>query len=205
MSLNRFVSLIILFICVLFASSAAFACACCVDPGYYEISTSKPSAYDLGIFGEMKFGVGELYMNTAGWDVIRGLNDLKADDEAGKSIALNVDESFLSKTWRLNMQTVGGRKGSLVLPMPTTMVRFKVDQHNNEPGTETSLYKEFRFKGTVAAGTGFLGKSIVGPTSYFLVFQGRGNGCDNSADYTHWRLELNGKNANFAFFGKLIQ
>jgi hypothetical protein len=55
----------------------------------------------------------------------------------------------------------------------------------------------------VQTGTGFFQKSIVKPTTYFLVFKGRGNGCDNSEDFTHWYLEIRGKNAEYEFFGKL--
>ncbi|MGI8641023.1 MAG: hypothetical protein ACR2MG_13900 [Pyrinomonadaceae bacterium] len=70
---------------------------------------------------------------------------------------------------------------------------------NNEP----LLYKEWRFKGNVQIGNGFFQTSIVQPTTYFLVLQGRGNGCDNPEDFTHWRLEIAGKKASYAFFGEL--
>ena len=53
------------------------------------------------------------------------------------------------------------------------------------------------------SGSGFLQRSIVKPTTYFLVFKGRGNGCDNTEDFTHWYLEIRGKNARYEFFGKL--
>jgi hypothetical protein len=189
---------------LLMSSVSAWACACCINPGYYEISTVKPTEYDLGTFGEMAFApLGQLYESEAGFDQIRGLNDLRKDEEAGRSIDLTVEETFMGKVWRLNMKTAGGREGFLVLPMPKTMVKYKVDRHDNEPGTETSLYKEFRVKGTVASGKGFFSRDVVRPTSYFLVFQGRGNGCDSSADFTHWRLELSGPKAEYAFYGKL--
>jgi hypothetical protein len=185
-------------------SSFAAVCACCVEPGYYEISTSRPSTYDLGVLADMKFATAaDIYTSIAEFDDIKGLDDLRADHEAGRSIELNVVETFAGKTWRMAFKTGNGREGSLVLPMPPTMVKFKVDQHDNESGTETGLYKEFRFKGIVASGTGFFRRGILKPTSYFLVFQGRGNGCDSSSDFTHWRLELDGRGAEYAFFGKL--
>jgi hypothetical protein len=187
-------------------SASILACACCVDPGYYEISTTKPDAYILGEFENMKFDTTvDLYEDVAGFDGIRGVDDLAKDEKDGKSFDMNIVEAFLHKTWRLTIKTATGREGTLVLPMPTSMVRFKVDQHDNEPGTETGLYKEFRFKGTVGSATGFLKRGIVRPTSYFLVFQGRGNGCDSSADFSHWRLELDGPKAEYAFYGKLVQ
>ncbi len=83
------------------------------------------------------------------------------------------------------------------------MVQFKVDIHDSDDGgLGVSLYKELRFKGNVLSGGGFLRASIVRPTTYFLVLQGRGNGCDNAEDFTHWHLEINGKKARYEFNGK---
>ena len=189
---------------VIAAPSAAFACACCVDPGYYEISTARPSNYEMGYISDIKFdSAGEIYLSEAGFDGVTGLDQLRKDAEADKSIGLNIVETFLGKTWRLTVRSESGREGTLTLPMPKTMVRYKVDQHENEPGTETYLYKELRFKGPIGSGTGMFRKDVVKGTTYFLVFQGHGNGCDSSADYSHWRLEISGPRARYAFFGKL--
>jgi len=38
-----------------------------------------------------------------------------------------------------------------------------------------------------------------------LIFQGRGNRCDNAEDFTHWRLEISGKKTSYAFFGELAR
>jgi hypothetical protein len=57
--------------------------------------------------------------------------------------------------------------------------------------------------GNVQSGTGLFKAGIVNPPTYFLVFQGRGNGCDNAGDFSNWRLEINGRRAQYAFFGKL--
>ncbi len=203
---NRFVSVVFIAACTLAMSISTLACACCVDPGYYQISTTKPDAYILGEFANMKFdAAANLYEDVAGFDGIRGLDDLANDEKNGKNFDMNIVESFLHKTWKLTIKTTTGHEGTIVLPMPTSMVSFKVDVHDNEPGTETGLYKEFRFKGTVGSATGFLKRGIVRPTSYFLVFQGRGNGCDSSADFGHWRLELAGPKADYALWGKLVQ
>jgi len=84
------------------------------------------------------------------------------------------------------------------------MLKFGVDlREDREEGTMVSLYKELRFKGTVGTTTGFLKKGIASGTSYFLVFQGRGNGCDNASDFTHWRLEITGSKADYALYGDL--
>ena len=85
------------------------------------------------------------------------------------------------------------------------MLTYKVDIHDDKTsaGGGPLLYKEWRFKGNVQTGKGFFQTGIVKPTTYFLVMQGRGNGCDNAEDFTHWRLEINGKKANYKLNGKL--
>lgn len=192
------------FVCVIMGNVPAYACACCINPGYYEISTGRPSAAELSMRDEFKFeAAAQFYMSEAGFESIKGLEDLKKDDAAGKSTDLSIVEAFLGRSWRFTIKTGAGRTGSLVLPLPSTMVRFKVDQHQNEPDREPFLYKELRFKGIVRSGTGFFRRDVSKPTSYFLVFQGHGNGCDSSSDYTYWRLELNGPSADYALFGKL--
>jgi hypothetical protein len=112
--------------------------------------------------------------------------------------------TFTAKTWKFTLKSKGGKTGTLTLPIPTQMVSFKVDIHDGEPNTETSLYKEFRYKGTVSSGTSLFKAGIVRPTTYFLVFQGRGNNCDNASDFTHWRLEITGPKASYAFYGKMV-
>ena len=52
-------------------------------------------------------------------------------------------------------------------------------------------------------GGGFFKSGIVRPTKYTLIFQGRGNNCDNAGDFTNWRLAINGKKASYAFYGKM--
>jgi hypothetical protein len=206
MRLKKLLIALLSCVCVMIATAPALACACCINPGYYEISTVKPSTADISMMDEFKFDTtAQFYMSEAGFDSLRGLAELKKDDAAGKSIDLSLVETFLGRGWRFDLKTAAGRAGSLSLPMPSTMVRFKVDQHQNQPDREPFLYKELRFKGQVRSGTGFFKKDVAKPASYFLVFQGYGNGCDSSSDYTHWRLELNGPNADYAFFGKLNQ
>jgi hypothetical protein len=36
-----------------------------------------------------------------------------------------------------------------------------------------------------------------------LVLQGRGNGCHNAEDFKHWRLQIGGRRAEYAFYGEL--
>ncbi len=160
----------------------------------------------LSMLDEIRFDAPtDLYMTDAGWDGIKGLSDLDKDEEAGKSIDLSIAEAFANKRWTFTIKSASGREGKLTLPMPRTLVKYAVDlREERGEGTMVSLYKELRFKGSVGTATGFLKRGIAVGTSYFLVFQGRGNGCDDASNFTHWRLELTGPRADYAFFGDLV-
>lgn len=189
---------------VIAANTNALACACCVNPGYYEIPTIKPTSVDFALFEEFRFEPpANIYLSEAGFDQVMGLDELRRDAEAQRPIDLEAEQHFQKKGWRLKLRSASGREGSLNLPIPATILKFKVDLHDNAPNTETSLYKELRFQGIAASGTGMFRKDITKGTKFFLVLQGRGNGCDSSSDFSHWRLELNGPKARYAFFGTL--
>lgn len=201
-----------LFVFVVFgliAPSNAFACACCSEPGTYSIRTGKAESFELSVLDEVKFDeAAALYMTEAGFDGIKGLSELEKDFESESWTAapadFNLANTFAAKTWKFNFKTPTGKSGILTLPMPLQMLKFNVDIHDDsDQGTGPSLYKEWRFKGNVSSGTGIFKSSIIRPTTYFLVLQGRGNNCDDVSNFTHWHLEINGKRANYEFFGKL--
>ena len=56
--------------------------------------------------------------------------------------------------------------------------------------------------GKPAAGFG-AGTGTAAPPRYSLVLQGRGNGCQSAEDFTHWRLKVTGRKADYAFYGEL--
>lgn len=207
--MKRFSIIIFAVICLMSLANNALACACCAEPGTYMIWTGKPSEYDLSVVRDMKFDKKvELYMTEAGFESIKGLNDVKKEMESDswnyETDALDLVNEFTNKTWKFKIKTPGGKTGTLMLPMPTLMVQYKVDIHDTkDTGLGVSLYKEFRFKGTVQNGTGIFRSGIIKPTTYFLVFQGRGNGCDDASNFTHWRLEIDGKKAKYVFYGEL--
>ncbi|HLM01664.1 MAG TPA: hypothetical protein VK400_11465 [Pyrinomonadaceae bacterium] len=198
------------FACLTFFSNEAFACACCAEPGDYHIWTGKPDQHNVSLLEEMKFDrAAYLYMNEAGFDVLKGLDGIRQAYESHSWVAspeyFSLTNAFAAKTWKFNFKTKDGKTGALTLPMPLQMVQFRADIHDGKTsgGGGPLLYKEWRFKGAVQTGNGFFQAGIVKPTSYFLVLQGRGNACDNSGDFTNWRLEIDGKKARYAFFGKL--
>ncbi|MGQ0542609.1 MAG: hypothetical protein ACT4O9_12270 [Blastocatellia bacterium] len=196
------------FILVLFVQMPAFACACCAEPGTYNIWTGKSDAYYLSVIRDIGFDKpADLYMTEAGFESIRGLDPIRKEYEADDWTALShfdLAASFTNKLWQFNLKTPKGTAGTLVLPMPAQMLAFKVDIHDEENRPNGPLlYKELRFKGSVSAASGFTRPGFFRGTTFFLVFQGRGNGCDNASDFTHWRLEIEGPRADYAFFGKL--
>ena len=185
------------------------ACACCAEPGTYFLSTYKPRSFETDLLKELRFEKNaKLYMTEAGFEMVKGLDEIRKESEI-EAHAQTYDDfdlvnGFNGRSWRFEMVSAGGKKGILTLPMPATMVNYKVDIHDEEDlPNGPLLYKEYRFKGKILAATGIFRNAAVRGTSYFLVFQGRGVGCDESYNYTHWRLEIDGPRSGYAFYGKL--
>jgi hypothetical protein len=184
-------------VCLLVLPCRALACACCSNEGDYYISFGKPSEYERGLFGEMRFGgTANLYLTEADMEeMARGI--------AGPSEKYAVSGSFVGGAWRLTFRD-GNKTGTLSLPLPAKMLSYKADTRDGQtsPGGGPLLYKEWRFEGA-ASGTGIFRTGTAAPAKYFLVLQGRGNGCDNSEDFKHWRLQVTGRKAEYAFYGEL--
>jgi len=176
-----------------------FACACCSNEGEYHRNTAKVEQFQRDLLKDMRFdSKAFLYSGEAGpEEESMGITEPK--NEYGLS------GSLAGKTFRLTFRD-GSKSGLLTLPLPLRMENYKVDLHDGQAGGGGGpvLYKEWRFDGMVT-GTGLFKAGIVGPTKYFLVLQGRGNNCDNAEDFTNWRLEVRGKRAKYAFYGKLVK
>jgi hypothetical protein len=201
-------ALALAFLLISVLSADALACACCAEPGTYYLRTAKADSYHLDLIRDISFAPkASLYMTEAGFDNIKGIEAVKKEDEATAvaiSDSFDLTAGFHGRAWRFDITTPKGAKGSLTLPMPIQMVSYGADIHDNEDeGLGPLLYKEFRFKGNVAAGTGFARSGVVRGTTYFLVFQGRGRGCDEVSNFRNWRLEIVGPRANYAFYGTL--
>ena len=186
----------------------ALGCACCSERGTYALGSGKLTSYEMEILKQIKFhDRASLFMTEAGFDTITGLSSIENDFfESGDNSDGDFDLSnlFANRVWTFTFKTSKGKMGSLRLPMPTQVTTFRADIHDgSDKGLGPLLYKEFRFKGTVATGTGFLSNSLKAPATYFLVFQGRGLGCDEVSDFRAWNLEITGKKASYQFYGKL--
>ncbi len=185
---------------VLLLSSApeTLACACCADPGYYLFESGKPiSSSQLDLVRGMKFGsTAQLYLTDAGEDEVKGVASISQSN--GLSATLE------PKQWRLTFKAENGKTGVLTLPLPSKMTVFVADiqEEGTSGGGGPILYKEWRLEGS-ATGDGIFQAGFASPARYTLIFQGRGNKCDNGEDFTHWRLEVSGKKAAYSFFGEL--
>lgn len=196
---------------ILIASSSVkvLACACCAEPGTYSVRTLRSDSFYLDLMNEFRFSPkANLFMTEAGFEMIKGLDAVEKEDsavEAPITDGFDLAAGFSGRRkWDFEFRTPKGLKGSVTFPMPATLVRFAADIHDSEDkGLGPLLYKEFRFKGNVSAGGGFMRAGITRGTTYFLVFQGRGRGCDEVYDFKNWRLEIDGPQASYAFFGRL--
>jgi hypothetical protein len=181
---------------ILCSPSYALACACCADAGTYVINTKKPTSFEFGELAKIKFGTANLF-TTPGYS-----DDLKGISQASEKFSLN--GSLQSNLWKLNFKEEQNKSGTLNLTKPISMVSYMADLHDSkDTGLGVNLYKEWRFKYRVQSGTGVFQNGIAPATEYFLVLQGRGNACTQAEDFTHWRLEVTGKKASYAFFGTL--
>lgn len=179
--------------------SRVWACACCAEEGQYQIGFSKLSASELSLMKRMRFGeTAHLFATAAGLD-----EDAKGLSHPAKTYSLT--GSLVGNLWKLVFRD-GNNSGTLKLPLPAKMLSYQADIHDGKTGGGGGplLYKEWRFEGQVN-GTGFFQAGTIASTKYFLVFQGRGNNCGNAEDFTHWRLEITGKKAGYAFYGELAK
>jgi hypothetical protein len=182
---------------VLLLPDGVLACACCSNTGDYFISFSKPRAYELDLMKTMRFGgTARLYLTEAG------------PEEGGKGLAgaaesYALDGSLVGGAWKLTFRDAG-KSGTLSLPLPPKMLSYKADIRDGQTsaGGGPLLYKEWRFEGPVS-GTGLFRAGAPAPAKYLLVLQGRGNGCDNAEDFRHWRLQITGRQVEYAFYGEL--
>ncbi len=176
--------------------SDALACACCADAGTYSIRVKNPDKYEFDELKKIKYTKAKLFTTVGYPDDIKGISPL------GENYSLN--ESLQNNLWKLSLTDDKDNSGTLNLSKPSSMVVFMADLHDSkDTGTDIKLYKEWRFKYKVNSGTGIFQKGIAPKTEYVLVLQGRGNACTTAEDFTHWRLEIIGIKASYAFYGNL--
>ena len=182
---------------LLFLPARALACACCSHTGAYHTGSARPSEHELSLLREMRFdGTAYLFLTEA--DMEESARGISAPAEK-----YTLKGSLVGGAWRLTFRD-GNQSGTLTLPLPARATSFVADIRDGQTsaGGGPLLYKEWRFEGP-ARGTGVFKSGFAGPARYFLILQGRGNACANAEDFTHWRLEVRGRRADFAFYGEL--
>lgn len=195
-----------LIVTVSLLSGNIFACACCAEPGTRVEYTTKTDAFIRDLVKEIKFAEkADIYMTEAGFDMIEGLSQIEKESESTPGmIDFSSTGSFSGQAWQLTLKTPKGLAATYSLPIPLRYSEFKVDIHDQEGRPNGPwLYKEIRFEGPVTSATGFAKAGAIRGTKFSLVFQGRGVGCNEVEDFTHWRLDIDGPKAGYAFLGKL--
>jgi hypothetical protein len=201
----------LLMVCLLLAGFAShvLACACCAEKGQYFNTMNVIDEYERGVLGDIKYSkLSALYIDEAGFETIKGLDALMKIYEASETGSelenIAVTSDFSGGAWTIKFAS-GGTAGSLTIPMPEKRGYFGADIHDGRMGGAGGplLYKEIRLNGKVSKGTGLFEKGIAKGAEYSLIFQGRGNVCNNPEDFTHWRLSVDGPSAKYTFFGKL--
>jgi hypothetical protein len=179
-------------------TSAAFACACCSQPGQRTVEVAALNAEKLGVFKALRFAPrAELYMTEAGEESYEGIDG-------------ELSQYALKASWQGNrlvfaLDDGNGYAGTLALELPARVSIFEVDPRTlRETNAGPLLYKEWKVTGKVS-GTGKFAKNS-GPNQLLtLIAQGNGIGCTSAQDFTHWSLVMQGPKANYMFFGKLTK
>lgn len=175
--------------------TTALACACCADPGYRLEETSSLDAYQRGELARLRFAnLADVYQSP-GEDPTLGIQS----DSVEYRVTNTLNGSVLKLT--LVSTAAKGNGGTITLTLPQKVERFYADLHDR-PGQPTELYKEWRFAAKISA-TGVFKHGIEKRTTAKLVFQGRGNHCDDAEMFTHWTLIVKGPKADYILFGAL--
>ncbi len=200
------IHLFALLVTISLLSGNIFACACCAEPGTRINYTAKTDSFIRDLVKQFKVAdEANLYMTEAGFDGIEGIDLIAKEDETAAGIMdFTSTGAFAEKLWKMNIKSPKGLTATYSIPAPLKYTEFKVDIHDQEDRPNGPLlYKEILFEGVLASATGFARAGAVRGTKYELVFSGRGSGCNEVEDFTHWRLDIDGPKAGYAFLGKL--
>jgi hypothetical protein len=184
---------------LLLSPLTALACACCSNPGHYHSGIVDLDDHPLSELQRLRFArTAFLFATEAGIE-----EDSVGIDQPKSSYSLQ--GAFVGNVWRLTFRS-GANTGTLELPLPNKMWSHSADIHDGKvsAGGGPLLYKEWRLEGDIK-GSGFFKSGMAAAAKYVLVLQGRGNGCDSAEDFGHWRLQVRGEKADYAFYGKLAR
>lgn len=186
---------ILVVLTVLAAPPAALACACCAERGAWFQAVERLGTHERAELNRVRLGrEAQLYLTAAGSDGVKGITRPVA--------RYTVARSARAGRWTLAFRDARGRAGTLSFAVPPRGESFGADPRDGRthPGGGPLLYKEWRLSG-MASATGIFSPRRA--LRFRLVLQGRGNVCLAAEQFRHWRLEVTGPGARYAFYGTL--
>jgi hypothetical protein len=189
----------VLVLAVLFAaalSDDARACACCASTAWRKVEVEKLDAPKLAEISKVRFAkVATLMLGEADDNGIAGVDDVEED------FTLTLGRT--KDKWTFSLADAKGRKGTLPLAMPKTISIFEVDPREGKDGAkEPLLYKEWKLNAN-AAGDGIFRATTGAGQKMTLILHGRGNGCTDASQFSHWTLLVYGPADTYTFYGAL--
>ena len=184
------------------SAQAAFACACCADPGYRENGTIDFSAdfedYIWRLSQVETDGQARIYTDNCGLDCIKGLTSLED--------TVDIDISVSGATLLIMVNQGQPSQAKLHAAIPNQAYYFAVDPMTGDYASMRYLYTELRLALQLFGdGPGWEGGSTAIPAEFILT--GHGNTCPSFGGAQNWVLDVGGpdENAMFRLFGKTPQ
>lgn len=182
---------------MLVLAPSAQACACCAEPGTWFERSGPMAGFEYAELQRVRFSpVAKLYLTAGGIDTIKGIQNASG--------RYTLTQSRVGRRWQLMFRDARGNSGMVVFSIPRSAVTHGVDLRDGRQsgGGGPLLHKEYRLAGVVS-GTGIFARGMAGQPRFRLILQGRGNVCLAAGDFKHWRLEVTGPRADYAFYGSL--
>ena len=100
-------------------------CACCSEKGYYSISYSRPTDYQLDLLKAMKFGsIANLYMDAGSEDDIKGVSAIAEKYDLKGSFLIDTVDCLRSGNFRHTPQVFTLRAPKISGPRPDSLFRL---------------------------------------------------------------------------------
>lgn len=183
---------------LLVQTDAAYACACCTEPGQRFEYAGPIDTYLRAEMAQMRFAPTAILFSDAGFpDSVQGIRNPAGDPYRLRASIGNV-VSF-------EFTDPSGRIGRLQFPRPAAMSRFEVDPRaaaGPVPPNGPDLYKEWRLQRAAQ----FVGPMAAGGPAVFatLILHGDGNSCSAAPNFKRWTLSVKGRGVAFTFLGDLV-
>lgn len=185
--LGRMISIVAIILALL--PGAAFACACCADPGTrFEQNVVRGNWEVEEISRLTPTSPARLYLTACGMECVEGLADPRP------TYAVEFDVSDTAMTF-----TLGEGGGTLTFPWPDDYTWFGADTALSGSG-DADVYTELRFRGAVTGTGDFF---IESQADAELVLSGQGNRCISARSFDGWTLSISDETAQYRLFGTL--